>query len=242
MLSKIAYPASLLLLSILVIHCKKDEKAKPNSSAAVKTAVDVPSPDKAAADKAAADKAAADKAEAEKLPAASPDPSLVAKSVYAGTWNGTCVSNSLAKTVSLSKYLITDQSLTITQIFYDATDKSCVKPLQTYTVEATFKAGKNLTEPAGAQEIDMSVTAAKIVLHNTALVTKYNNAGLCGVKTWKIDEALDVRKTGCGTAALYDIFKLEGNKLSIGMSSAQLDGTTLEKRAKQLDVNTLTKE
>ncbi|MEY4631855.1 MAG: hypothetical protein RIQ81_1975 [Pseudomonadota bacterium] len=122
-------------------------------------------------------------------------------------------------------------------------DADCTTETTSLTMTATYTGGNAVATPAGAKEVDVTVSKVTITAKTDDAVTLWNN--FCGGGFTK-DTAKELTATTCADDASfkstfdaqYTLYKIDGTKLyegKCGDSGSATDCTTSAKRATELD-------
>lgn len=159
-----------------------------------------------------------------------------------GTWKQDCLYIVEDETYDDVTLTFSGNSFTLTGSFSE--DANCSVPVFSASQKGTFQVGaeKILTSGDTVNELDVTSTEAHVTLHDELYVELFNLSSTCNKTDWQKDVAVDV--LGCddfGPNKMYDIFKVEGNKLYLGDSSEEGIGESPDTRPTELDSDFFTK-
>jgi len=123
-------------------------------------------------------------------------------------------------------------------LYYDAV---CTEPYMSFRAESISASGGEVTLSNGtlATAINHTITGVFLTLHSELDATDFNTEQLCGIVAWKANKEMNI--TNCADLGfsddqlLYDIYKIENNRLYEGDSSLEGVGDTPETRPTSLD-------
>lgn len=124
-------------------------------------------------------------------------------------------------------------------------DAACSMPLASAQIKAVFTLGDTVILSSGESvvELDATINSAKMSVEDDNAVAYYNFVSFCGRSDW--DKGVMVDVTDCteivSSTEVYDIYKLDGDKLYMGDSDYG-DGETPQTRPTQLDSNAFIKQ
>jgi|GEM_PF-3542197 len=158
------------------------------------------------------------------------------KADYEATWTTGCISkennNGEVETYNKVTRTITAEESTETNEEFEKTDTKCAgKALFTINATAKFDVGGELSTPTGAKEVDITPTKVTITLKTAEYVSMFAEYKLCGVSDWKIDTETDITTASCEDGekmndTIYDIFVVDGNKMTLGDKNGDKTGKT----------------
>ena len=159
-----------------------------------------------------------------------------------GTWKQDCRYIADDETYDDVTLTFSGNSFTLTGSFSE--DANCSTPVFSSSQKGTFKIGaeKILTSGDTVKELDVTSTEVHVTLHDELYVGFFNTSSTCNKTDWKKDVEVDV--LGCddfGPDTIYDIYKVDGNKLYLGDSSEEGVGESSDTRPTELDSDFFTK-
>ncbi len=164
-------------------------------------------------------------------PIAQANPNLI------GAWQTGCTQftkHSLKTTLTLTD----DRSVFIIQFFSDA---QCKTNSISFTYDGVYSTGGNFGD---GTEINLITSSIKYTLRDPDVVERYNNSATdgCAISDWKIDLPREVSGRYCRPTqfpqigqTLYDIFRMDGNKLKFGGLPLRADMTQPSLRPSKLN-------
>jgi hypothetical protein len=107
----------------------------------------------------------------------------------------------------------------------------------------TIQEGKESEFAKGASEIDGTVSSLSLAYYDANVVDYLNKSSFCGLNNWKVGVMNDITGRKCAGVDMpkagdrsYDILQVLGTTMRIGKRTTQYDGTTPEKRPRELDM------
>ena len=158
--------------------------------------------------------------------------------VLEGTWSKGCAYNADDEDYSKEEIKFIGNSFTLSGSFY--TDATCSSETMSTATTGTFSIGDSviLTSGTTVNKIDATMASSTLTLGVDDMVTAFNSMSLCGKNNWKKNVAVDVSNCQdlAGSSKVYDIFKIDGNKLIFGDDTTG-DTESESTRPTALDVN-----
>ncbi len=148
--------------------------------------------------------------------------------ILEGTWETHCktsVSDGRLN-FSISKNTYKDSSVTGSDIIYK--DSSCTEKVSEIKFLASYVIGDPVSDIDGAKNIDLVLKDTTLTLYSSELADIYNDNNFLGHNDWEINSPKSLLgqefNSGCGAitqdSVLYDIFKIDGNRLYSGENTS----------------------
>jgi hypothetical protein len=169
-------------------------------------------------------------------------------STLQGNWATACApaaDGSGTSTTNLANFANTQ--VTEGNIVYG--DAACATPAYSVTVTASYALGTD-TQVAGAQSLDLTISAVTATILNADYVAQFNQQKVCGIDNWAVNTPTDISGKACNGAnaapmpsagtQLFDIVKSDAStdgkpELFFGDSSGTDDGSAQGKRPVAID-------
>lgn len=161
--------------------------------------------------------------------------------VLKGTWTAAC------QDASAGSVEATNSQITVVGTRYEDDDKTCAKTaVNRVTAVYGYSIGGDAETPAGAKQIDLTVTSFKVVFLSSNQISALNSEKICGYSDWAVNVEKELSEAGCDEASSvtkagsvwYNIFKIDADKLQVGNDSNDekvYQGKTAETRVREYD-------
>ena len=135
-----------------------------------------------------------------------------------------------------------------TTLFSDA---NCATAIGSLTENGTYAALGDSPALTGAQNINFTISEAKVSADTDTAVNLFNGVSYCGISSWQKGQATDVLDKPCvgfqhpKGAVIFDVYKVDqdGKRLQTGKGSLFLDKSEASARPSKLDeTNVFTKK
>jgi hypothetical protein len=153
-----------------------------------------------------------------------------------GTWTSACIPATGSEKGS-NQSVVTFTATGVASADTTYSDTACKTPtMRSNSTVEVVAGGTAVTTPAGAKTIDTKLLTATLTPLDDATATSLATAKYCDYTDWKKDTAKDVAKkcdasdTDVAGRLAYGIYKLEGNKLTLGDYSGANDGKSAATR------------
>lgn len=158
-----------------------------------------------------------------------PEDDNTPKTELEGTWKKGCYQNTNDGSYYTESTTMSGNNTTFTLILY-LSDYTCANKLASMTMTDSFIIGEASN---GTKTIDSTIQSIKWTYHTAEQATYGNTNVMYGYVDWQAEVPKEISGKGnvptIGTI-VYDIYKIEGNILSMGENTSELDGTTEAKR------------
>ena len=153
-----------------------------------------------------------------------------------GTWTGGCHNGVKFAAIIDNNHLVMTKS--------DHFDSVCAVESAKTVVAATFQVGAESQFVKGAMENDWTIAKIELMPTSVGTVAKYNVNHFCGLGDWSLNQAKEITGLKCDQIQMpksgdrrYDLYQLPNPKSLVhGKLTAEFDGTSPEKRPRELDM------